>query len=87
MLEPHVELPEEGEWTVLRDLGVEPPARAGLGLFLSDGWFSHLGGAHDSFSAVWGSLEGERSVVAQTPGGATPEFFHRLAASIDGVAV
>jgi CubicO group peptidase (beta-lactamase class C family) len=87
MLAPHVELPEEGEWTVLRDLGVEPPARAGLGLFLSDGWFSHLGGAFDSFSALWGSLDDRRGVVAQTAGGATPEFFQRLAAATEGIAV
>ena len=87
MLAPHVELPEAGEWTVLRDLGVEPPTRAGLGLFLSEDWFSHLGGAHDSFSALWGSLDGRRGVVAQTPGGATPELFRRAASSTEGLAV
>ena len=87
MLATHVELPAEGEWTVLRDLGVEPPTRAGLGLLLSDGWFSHLGGAHDSFSALWGSLDGRRGVVAQQAGGATPELFQRIAGAVEGVAV
>lgn len=87
MLAPHVELPEEGEWTVLRDLGVEPPTHAGLGLFLSEHWFSHLGGAHDSFSAFWGSLDGERGVVARIAGGATPEFFRRVADVAEGLAV
>lgn len=87
MLTPHVELPAEGEWTVLRDLGVEPPIRAGLGLFLSGEWFSHLGGAHDSFSALWGSLDGRRAVVAQQPGGATPELFRQIASATEGLAV
>jgi len=87
MLAPHIELLAEGEWTVLRDLGVEPPARAGLGVFLSDGWFSHLGGAHDSFSALWGSFDGRRGVVAQVSGSATPELFQRLAAATEGLAV
>lgn len=87
MLTPHVDLPAEGEWTALRDLGVEPPVRAGLGLFLSDDWFSHLGGAHDSFSALWGSVDGRRGVVAQQRGGPTPEFFQRLADSTEGLPV
>jgi CubicO group peptidase (beta-lactamase class C family) len=87
MLAPHVELPVEGEWTVLRELGVEPPSCAGLGLFLSDDWFSHLGGAHDSCSALWGSLDGTLGVVAQQPGGATPELFQRIASVTEGLAV
>lgn len=87
MLEPHVELPEEGEWTVRGDLGVEPPTRAGLGLFLSDTWFSHLGGAHDSFSALRSSLDARRGVVAQQAGGATPELFQRIASVTEGLTV
>jgi CubicO group peptidase (beta-lactamase class C family) len=81
MVEPHVELPAEGEWTVLRSLGVEPPDRMGLGLFLTaTGWFGHLGGAHGAFSGLFGSLAGGHGVVAMTRGEATPAFFQRLVA-------
>jgi CubicO group peptidase (beta-lactamase class C family) len=81
MVEPHCDLPAEGEWTMLRSLGLEPPDRVGLGLFLSaGGWFSHLGGAHGFFSAFLGSLAGGHGVVAMTRGGATPAFFERLLA-------
>jgi CubicO group peptidase (beta-lactamase class C family) len=81
MVAPHVELPAEGEWTVLRSLGLEPPDRMGLGLFLSaTGWFSHLGGAQGAFSGVFGSLAGGHGVAAMTRGGATPAFFERLLA-------
>jgi hypothetical protein len=79
MVAPHCDLPAEGEWTVLRSLGLEPPDRTGLGLFLSaTGWFSHLGGAFGFFSALLGSLEGGQGVVAMTRGEATPAFFERL---------
>ena len=81
MVAPHVELPAEGEWTVLRSLGVEPPDRMGLGLFLTaTGWFSHLGGAHGAFSGLFGSFAGGHGVVAMTRGEATPDFFMRLLA-------
>jgi len=63
----------------------EPPDRTGLGLFLSStGWFSHFGGAFGFFSAVLGSLEGGRGVVALTRGEATPAFFERLTATARG---
>ncbi len=81
MAEPHVELPAEGEWTMLRSLGVEPPDRMGLGLFLTaTGWFGHLGGAHGAFSGLFGSLAGGQGVVAMTRGEVTPAFFERLVA-------
>jgi CubicO group peptidase (beta-lactamase class C family) len=79
MVEPHVELPAEGEWTMLRSLGVEPPDRMGLGLFLTaTGWFGHLGGAHGAFSGMFGSLADGHGIVAMTHGEATPAFFQRL---------
>ncbi len=81
MLEPHVELPAEGEWTVLRSLGVESPDRIGLGLFLTaTGWFAHVGGAHGTFSGMFGSLADGHGIVAMTQGQATPAFFQRLVA-------
>lgn len=86
MLEAHVELPQDGEWTVLRELGMEPPTRFGLGLFLTDVWFSHLGGAYGSFSALFGSLEAGRGIVAAAAGEATPAFFERLAAIANGLS-
>ena len=73
MIAPHRELPAEGEWTMLRSLGVEPLDHTGLGLFLSEsGWFSHLGGAFGFFSGLFGSLEGGSGVVAMTAGRASP---------------
>jgi YD repeat-containing protein len=79
-----VELPEEGEWTVLRTLGIEPPDRFGLGLFLTgDAWFSHFGGAHAHFSGIFGSLDGEAGAVLVTEGQATPSFFEALVALAD----
>ncbi len=84
MIAPHHELPAEGEWTVLRSLGLEPPDHMGLGLFLSEsGWFSHLGGAFGFFSGLFGSLEGGSGVVVMTAGEATPAFFERLLAISD----
>lgn len=84
MLEPHVELPEEGEWTVLHSLGVEPPTHMGLGLFLSErGWFSHLGGSFGFFSAIVGSCTEGQGAALMTEGGATPAFFERLLAVAD----
>jgi CubicO group peptidase (beta-lactamase class C family) len=81
MVEPHAELPAEGEWTVLRSLGLEPPDRMGLGLFLTaTGWFGHLGGAHGAFSGMFGALAGRHGIVAMTRGEATPVFFQRLVA-------
>jgi len=84
MIAPQVELPAEGEWTVLRDLGIEPPDHVGLGLFLArGGWFSHLGGAFGFFTALFGSLVGGRGVVAMQAGEASPAFFERLVAIAD----
>ena len=81
MVVPHRELPAEGEWTLLRSFGVEPPTHMGLGLFLSDtGWFSHLGGAIGFFSGLFGSLEGGHGIVAMTAGEASPAFIERLLA-------
>jgi CubicO group peptidase (beta-lactamase class C family) len=80
MLSPQEDLPAEGEWTALRSLGIEPPNRFGLGLFLSDGWFSHVGGASGFFSALWASLEKGRGAVLMTEGDASPAFFERLLA-------
>ncbi len=81
MVVPHRELPDEGEWTLLRSVGLEPPDHMGLGLFLSErGWFSHLGGAFGFFSGLFGSLQGGSGVVAMTAGGATPAFFEPLVA-------
>jgi len=79
-----VELPADGEWAVLRTLGIEPPDRFGLGLFLTgDAWFSHLGGAHAHFSGMFGSLDGEGGAVLATEGEATPAFFEALLALAD----
>jgi CubicO group peptidase (beta-lactamase class C family) len=78
-----VKLPPEGEWSVLADLGMRPPDCFGLGLFLLDGWFGHLGGAHGFFSAFFGSTEGGRALVAWVLGAATPEFFATVLAVAD----
>ena len=83
MCEPQVELPAEGEWRTLADLGLRPPERFGLGLFLSDGWFGHFGNTYDFFSALYGSEEGGRGLVLATRGGATPEFFADLVGVVD----
>lgn len=83
MLTPRVELPPEGDWTALGQLGMQIPTEFGLGLFLQDGWFGHLGGAADFFSAFYGSSEGGNAIVAWTPGGATPDFFFELLAVAD----
>jgi CubicO group peptidase (beta-lactamase class C family) len=81
MLELQAGLPAEGEWTVLRSLGVEPPTSMGLGLFLSSrGWFSHLGGSFGFFSAIVGSLSGGKGAALMTDGNATPAFFETLLA-------
>jgi hypothetical protein len=79
-----VALPAEGDWVVLRTLGIEPPDRFGLGLFLTgDAWFSHLGGAHGFFSGMFGSLDGDGGAVLATDGAATPAFFQALLALAD----
>jgi CubicO group peptidase (beta-lactamase class C family) len=83
MKAPAVDLPPEGEWNALAELGVAPPSQFGLGLFLQDGWFGHVGGAFSFFSAFYGSTEGGRAIVAWTPGGATPEFFFSILAAAD----
>ncbi len=83
MRAPQVDLPADGEWSALADLGMRPPDRFGLGLFLLDGWFGHLGGAFGFFSAFFGSTEGGRAIVAWLPGGATPEFFTSMLAVAD----
>jgi CubicO group peptidase (beta-lactamase class C family) len=63
MWTPQVELPLEGEWREVAQLGLRPPERFGLGLFLQDGWFGHFGSAFDSVSAIYGSTEGGSGVV------------------------
>ena len=83
MKTPAVDLPPEGEWSALAELGMAAPQQFGLGLFLLDGWFGHLGGAFGSFSAFFGSTEGGRGIVAWMPGGATPEFFLSVLAAAD----
>jgi CubicO group peptidase (beta-lactamase class C family) len=84
MKSAQVELPADGEWAALRTLGIEPPDRFGLGLFLTgDAWFSHLGGAHAHYSGIFGSLDGEAGAVVATEGQATPAFFEALLALSD----
>jgi CubicO group peptidase (beta-lactamase class C family) len=61
---PQIELPADGEWGELADLGLRPPDRFGLGLFLQDGWFSHFGSAFGWFSGLYGSTEDGRGIVA-----------------------
>jgi CubicO group peptidase (beta-lactamase class C family) len=79
LVTPQLDLPAEGEWAVLRDLGLEPPTKIGLGLFISEGgWFSHLGGAFGCFSAFFGSRESGRGVVVMTNRDASPDLFARV---------
>ena len=84
MLTLQAELPAEGEWTVLRTLGIDPPTSMGLGLFLSPrGWFSHLGGSSGFFAAIVGSLGGGKGAALMTDGEATPGFFETLLVAAD----
>jgi CubicO group peptidase (beta-lactamase class C family) len=83
MKAPAVDLPPEGEWNALAELGIAAPRQFGLGLFLQDGWFGHAGGAFGFFSAFFGSTERGRAIVAWTRGGATPEFFLSILAVAD----
>jgi hypothetical protein len=77
-------LPAQGEWAMLRSLGIEPLDHTGLGLFLSEsGWFINLGWAFGFFSGLFGLLEGGGGVVAMTAGRASPEFFATVLAIAD----
>ena len=61
------DLPDEGELSELRELGLQPPDRFGLGVFLSStGWFSHLGDTAGFFSAFHASLAGGKGLVVMT---------------------
>jgi len=83
MTTPAIDLPAEGEWNELAELGIAPPRRFGLGLFLQDGWFGHIGGAANFFSVFYGSTDDGRAIVAWVPGGATPELFLSVLATAD----
>ena len=75
---PAVRLPEEGEWTVLRELGVQPPHSFGLGVFLDDLRFCHLGGSAGFFCGVFGSLGDGTGAALMTDREPGPEFFKIL---------
>ena len=76
MLEPVVQLPAEGEWTVLPQLGVRPPDACGLGVFLEGGdRFSHLGGAAGFFSLLTGSTSDGSGGVVMSSSDPTPIVF------------
>jgi CubicO group peptidase (beta-lactamase class C family) len=83
MWTPQGELPAEGEWTVMTQLGLVVPREYGFSLLLSDGWFGHPGGAQGFFSAIFGSTEGGNGIVAWVPSAPTPEFFAELVAAVD----
>lgn len=76
MLTPRATLPLEGDWAVLPTLGVRPPDRSGLGLFLEGAdRFSHLGGAANFFSILTGSIgDGDGGVVMSAAGASTVIF-------------
>jgi len=67
-----VELPPLEELSELRSLGLQPPDRMGLGLFIGGegaaAHFSHLGGAADSSSFLVGSLTDGSGAVVMAPG-------------------
>lgn len=75
MVGPGGELPEEGQWTALREVGLEPPDRFGLGLFLDERRFSHLGGTEGFFCGIWGALSGGTGAALMTGRPAGPDFF------------
>jgi CubicO group peptidase (beta-lactamase class C family) len=81
MLRPHVDLPPEGEWSVLPTLGVRPPDRYGLGFFLEgDDRFSHLGGAPGFFSILSASTQDGSGAVVMTASDPDPIAFAVLLA-------
>jgi CubicO group peptidase (beta-lactamase class C family) len=65
-------LPPLEELSELRSLGLQPPDRIGLGLFLGGegaaAHFSHLGGAVGSSSFLVGSLSDGTGAVVMAPG-------------------
>ncbi|HST18329.1 MAG TPA: serine hydrolase domain-containing protein [Gaiellaceae bacterium] len=71
-----VELPPLEELSQLRSLGLQPPDRMGLGLFVGGegaaAHFSHVGGAADSSSLLVGSLCDGSGAVVMAPGPFTP---------------
>jgi CubicO group peptidase (beta-lactamase class C family) len=83
MWTPQGELPPEGEWNAVAELGLVVPREFGLSLLLVDGWFGHLGGAYGFFSAFFGSTQGGRAIVAWVPSGPTPEFFAAVVSAAD----
>jgi CubicO group peptidase (beta-lactamase class C family) len=76
-----LELPADGEWNVVGQLGMAVPSRFALAGLLVDGWFGFLGGAHDRFSAYFGDTDGSRAVVASGPQGAAPELLTTVVAA------
>ena len=68
MLTPQVEIPSSPDFEAMRSLGVEPPDRMGLGLFLAEraGRFGHLGGATGFTSAIDASVRDGTGVVVMS---------------------
>lgn len=83
MQAPQVELPPDGEWSVVAQLGMVVPSEFCLAGMLVDGWFGHLGGAHERFSAYFGSREGGQAIVASGPQGEAPKLFAAVLAAAD----
>ena len=77
-----VELPPDGEWGELTDLGLRRPDRFGLGLFLQDDWFSHFGAAFGCYSGLYGSTEGGSGIVVASSD-AVPVIEAVLAAAVE----
>ncbi|MGZ4333703.1 MAG: serine hydrolase domain-containing protein [Gaiellaceae bacterium] len=76
MLEPVVQLPNEGDWTVLPTLGIRAPDAHGLGVFLEGrDRFSHLGGAAGFFSLLTGSTRDGGGSVVMSSSDPTPDVF------------
>ena len=68
MLTPQAEIPSSPDFEASRRLGVEPPDRMGLGLFLAEraGRFGHLGGATGFTSAIDASVRDGTGVVVMS---------------------
>lgn len=87
MVEPRVELSPEDKGAELRELGIEPPDRFGLGLFLTGSGdsarFSHLGGTAGFFCFLVGSLVDGTGAVVMAAGDPHPVLFEALLAIAD----
>ena len=87
MVEPRVELPANGDWVALRELGIEPPDHFGLGLFVTgpaeSARFSHLGGTAGFFCGIVGSIGDGSGAAVMTDSDPHPVFFAALLAIAD----